>query len=262
MAPTLDSRPDTSATDEAMALAMETVSNATEAADAAESRAKQLENQLEQERAGSQLKGEFLATLSHEVRTPMNGVVSLSHKLLQSSLDNAQKQMVDAILGSSQTLMALVNDATDYTRLETGSLSVERIDFDLRIAMEQVATSLVPAAEARGLAFEGRVEAVVPTRLKGDPGRLRQVLLNLGQNAIRYADEGRVVLHVERDREDDTHVTILFRIESIAAGTGGSLRRAPTNPTARAARAARPSRWRSHAGSSSAWAGRSRPRTR
>lgn len=221
VAPTLDSRPDTSATDEAMALAMETVSNATEAADAAESRAKQLENQLEQERAGSQLKGEFLATLSHEVRTPMNGVVSLSHKLLQSSLDNAQKQMVDAILGSSQTLMALVNDATDSTRLETGSLSVERIDFDLRIAMEQVATSLVPAAEARGLAFEGRVEAVVPTRLKGDPGRLRQVLLNLGQNAIRYADEGRVVLHVERDREDDTHVTILFRIESIAAGTGG-----------------------------------------
>lgn len=209
--------PSQAAADEAMALATAAVSDATEAATAAESRAKQLEAQLEQERTNSQMKGEFLATLSDEVRTPMNGVVSLSHKLLQSGLDGAQRQMVDAILGSSQTLMALVNDASDYTRLEAGSMVVERIDFDLRVAMEQVATSLVPAAEARGLSFEAHVEALVPSRLKGDPGRLRQVLLNLGQNAVRFTDEGRVLLHVERDREDDTHVTILFRIESPVA---------------------------------------------
>ena len=212
------------AADEAMALATAAVSDATEAATAAEERAKKLEAQLEQERASSQMKSEFLATLSQEVRTPMNGVVSLSHKLLQSGLDGAQRQMVDALLGSSQTLMALVNDANDYTRLEAGSMAVERIDFDLRVAMEQVATSLVPAAEARGLTFETHVEALVPSRLKGDPGRLRQVLLNLGQNAIRFTDEGRVLLHLEREREDDTHVTMLFRVESPGAPAEGPRR--------------------------------------
>jgi len=205
--------PDPTAAEEAMALATATVADATAAAAAAEQRARALEAQLDEARTQSQLKGEFLATLSHEVRTPMNGVVSLSHKLQQSGLDGPQRQMVDAILGSSQTLMALVNDALDYSRLETDGMGMDRIDFDLRVAMEQVMTSLVPAAEARGLAFDVRVAALVPSRLKGDPGRLRQVLLNLGQNAIRHADEGRVVLKVERDSEDDTHVTIGFRVE-------------------------------------------------
>lgn len=216
---------ETNAADEAMALATATVADATAAAAAAEDRVKSLEAQLDDVRTQSQMKGEFLATLSHEVRTPMNGVVSLAHKLLQTDLDGAQRQMVDAILGSSQTLMVLVSDALDYSRLETGGATVDRIDFDLRVAMEQVVTSLVPAAEARGLVFDARVEALVPSRVKGDPGRLRQVLLNLGQNAIRFADEGRVVLRVEREREDDTHVTVTFRVESAgdarAAGRSG-----------------------------------------
>ena len=222
LVPALQATNDMSAADEAMALATAAVADATAESAAAEERAKVLEAQLDDARTQSQMKGEFLATLSHEVRTPINGVISLSHKLLQGGLDGAQRTMVDAILGSSQTLMVLVNDALDYSRLETGNQTLEQIDFDLRVAMEQVVNSLVPAAEARGLAFDARIEALVPSRLKGDPGRLRQVLLNLAQNAIRFTDEGRVLLRVEREREDDTHVTVTFRVESPADSAGAA----------------------------------------
>jgi len=201
--------------DVAMGQATAAVSDATAEANAAEGRAKALEAQLDLARSQSQMKGEFLATLSHEVRTPMNGVISLAQKLLQSGLDSGQKQMVDAILGSSQTLLALVGDALDYSRLETGGMSVDVIDFDLRVALEQVATNLAPAAEARALGFEVRFDALVPSRLKGDPGRLRQVLLNLGQDAIRFSESGRVQVRIERESEDDTHVSILFRVDNI-----------------------------------------------
>lgn len=202
------------AAEESMAAATAAVSEATAAMIAAEERAKALESQLDEARSQSQMKGEFLATLSHEVRTPLNGVISLSNKLLQSRLDAGQRQMVDAILGSSQTLMALVSDALDYSRLETGGMAAEQIDFDLRVAVEQVASALAPDAESRGLGFDARVEALVPSRLKGDPGRLRQVLVNLGENAIKFTEEGRVLLRVERESEDDTHVTVTFRVES------------------------------------------------
>jgi PAS domain S-box-containing protein len=182
-------------------------------------RVRALEVQLDEARAQSQMKGEFLATLSHEVRTPMNGVISVSHMLLQSGLAADQRQLVENIMGSSQTLMGLVSDALDYSRLETGGIPVETIDFDLRVAMEQVAAALGPAAEARGLGFDARVEALVPSRLKGDPGRLRQVLINLGQNAIKFTESGRVLLRVGRESENDTHVTATFRVES----TGSSV---------------------------------------
>lgn len=201
--------------DVAMGQATAAVSDATAEANAAAGRAKALEAQLDLARSQSQMKGEFLATLSHEVRTPMNGVISLAQKLLQSGLDNGQRQMVDAILGSSQTLLALVGDALDYSRLETGGMAVDAIDFDLRVALEQVATNLAPAAEARALGFEVRFDALVPSRLKGDPGRLRQVLLNLGQDAIRFSESGRVQVRIERESEDDTHVAILFRVDNI-----------------------------------------------
>lgn len=217
--------------DEAVALASAAVADASAASAAAESRVAELQAQLDDVRTQSQMKGEFLATLSHEVRAPMNGVISLSRKLLQSGLDGAQRQMVDAILGSSQTLMVLVNDATDYTSFEAGGGTLEVIDFDLRVALDQVSSSLVPVAEARGLGFDARVDAIVPSRLKGDPGRLRQVLLNLGQNAIRFTNEGRVSMRVERVSEDDTHVTLAFRVESPgtpAAGPGADARR-PAN---------------------------------
>lgn len=202
------------AAEEAAAFAAAALADVTAANAAAEARIADLQGQLEDARSQSQMKGEFLATLTHEVRSPMNGVISLSRKLLQSGLDGAQRQMVDAILGSSQTLMVLVNDATDYSSFESGGGTLDLIDFDLRVAMDQVASSLMPVAEGRGLDFDARVDAIVPSRLKGDPGRLRQVLLNLGQNAIRFAGDGRISLRVERVSEDDTHVTLAFRVES------------------------------------------------
>jgi PAS domain S-box-containing protein len=214
--------------DETMAAAAAAVTEAAAATSAAVERAKALEAQLDEARSQSQMKGEFLATLSHEVRTPMHVVIQTAHQLLQGPLSPEQRHQVGVVLDSTQSLMGLVSDAIDYSRLETGSLGVDQIDFDLRVAMEQVAGGLGPAAEARGLSFDARVEALVPSRLKGDPGRLRQVLLNLGQNAIKCTENGKVLLRAEREREDDTHVTILFRVES--TGSAVAPEAAPIRP--------------------------------
>lgn len=201
------------AADEAVAVATAAVADATAAATAAEEHARALEKQLDEVRGQSQIKGEFLATLSHEVRVPIEIVAGSAHRLLTLGLAGEQRQLVENIAGAGRALRDLVSDAIDYSRLEAGDLAVAHIDFDLRVALDQVAATLAPAAEARGLAFDARVAAVVPSRLQGDPGRLRQVLLNLGQNALQCAEAGAVQLLVERETEDDTHVTLAFRLE-------------------------------------------------
>ncbi len=212
---------DAFAADEALAAATAAVENATAATAAAEERAKALASRLEEVTSQSQMKGEFLATLSHEVRAPLDGMIGLTNRLLQNGLDTAQRQMVDEILRSSQTLMALVCEAVDYSRIENGGMAPECIDFDLRVGLEQASARLQADAAAHGTAFDTLVEALVPSRLQGDPGRLRQVLVNLGQNVLKANEGGRVRLHLARDREDDTHVTVRFRFESVA-DTGAS----------------------------------------
>ena len=167
------------------------------------------------------VKGEFLSTISQEMRTPMTGVLSMANILLQSELSPDQRQLVELMRESTQTLLTLVNDSMDYTKLEAGRLEVDTLDFDLRVTVDQIAGVLHPLAIGKGLAFESRVQGLAPSRLKGDPGRLRQVLLNLGSNAIRFTEQGSVSVRVEREEEDDSEVTLLFQIadtgEAIAA---------------------------------------------
>src|SRR6185503_17742686 len=168
----------------------------------------------------AQVKNEFLGTISREMRTPMAGVLNMTNMLLQGELSGEQRQIVELMRESTQTMLTLLNDSMDYTRLEAGRLEVDTLDFDLRVTVDQIAGVLHPLAIGKGLAFESRVQGLAPSRLKGDPGRVRQVLLNLGSNAIPFTEQGSVSVRVEREEEDDSEVTLLFQVTD----TGESIR--------------------------------------
>ena len=177
-----------------------------------------LEHSLAEARAAAQVKGDVLSTMSHEIRTPMNGVIGMTNLLLQGELPAESRHLVEMIQSSTQTLLALINDTLDYSRLEAGRMPVEKLDFDLRVTTDQVAGVLLPLAEAKALRFDTRISAVVPSRLQGDPGRVRQVLLNLGSNAVKFTERGSVSLSIEREAEDDHEVTLLFQVRDTGVG--------------------------------------------
>src|SRR5262249_23046678 len=153
-----------------------------------------------------------------EMRTPMSGVLSMTNMLLQGELTSDHRQIVELIRESTQTLLTLLSDTLDYSRLEAGRMPVDSLDFDLRVTVDQVARVLHPLAMGKGLGFESRVHALAPSRLKGDPGRVRQVLLNLGSNAVRFTDKGAVAVRVEREAEDDSEVMLLFQVTDTGGG--------------------------------------------
>ena len=151
---------------------------------------------------------EVLATMNQEIRAPMNAMIGMARLLLQTKLDEEQQALVDLIWKSGQATLRLVNDAYEFTRAESGQLDLDRIPFDLRVTIDETATSLTALAAEKGLVLECRVHPAVPSRLRGDPGRLRQVLLNLGERAIRGRAQGHVELLVSRLRENDQSVTL------------------------------------------------------
>jgi PAS domain S-box-containing protein len=189
-----------------------------EGAAAFETRIRELEKQLEDARSGERLKGEALATMSHEIRQPMNGVLGMTAMLAQTPLAPEQRKLVESIQDASQSLVTLLSDSLDHARLEAGKMVVDNIAFDMRVLVEQVATMFSAAAAAKGLTFESRVDPLVPSRLKGDPGRVRQVLVNLVGNATKFTERGGVSLRLERASEDDDHVTVLFRVADTGIG--------------------------------------------
>ena len=144
----------------------------------------------------SHAKSRFLATLAHEIRTPMTGVLGMSELLLGTPLELRQRGHVESIRRAGEHLMRLVNDALDLARIEAGKLELETQDFDLRALVGDVTALMEPVAEQRGLAFRVRVDDAAPRGLHGDPVRLRQILLNLLGNAVKFTDRGEVVLDV------------------------------------------------------------------
>ena len=143
---------------------------------------------------GSAAKTRFLATLGHEIRTPMTGVLGMAELLQTGELQPRQRQQVQAIQRAGEHLLRLVNDALDLARIEAGKLTLEDAPFDLHDLLDEVAALLQPLAQAKGLAFHLRREPGTPRALRGDAGRVRQVLLNLGSNAIKFTDTGEVRL--------------------------------------------------------------------
>jgi len=193
---------------------------ASAAPDAAElqSNIERLQAELDEACSIAQVKGEFLASMSHEIRTPMNGMMGMAQLLLETELDREQRGMVEVVLSSGQALLRLVNDTLDLSRVEAGRMELERLPFDLRAATSEVATLMAPMANERNLQFNSDVSHEVPSRVWGDPGRLRQVLLNLCGNAIKFTETGGVTLSVRRLGEDERTVSLRFAVVDTGIG--------------------------------------------
>jgi two-component system sensor histidine kinase/response regulator len=197
--------------------------------DALQRRIKQLERELEEQRltltkalrqaeTASRARGQFLSNVSHEIRTPMNGVIGMVSLLLDTNLDRRQREYAGIIRSSADSLLAVINDLLDYSKIEAGKLELERVEMDLRAHVEEVATSMAFQAAAKGLELVVDVALDVPERVMGDPGRIRQALTNLVSNAIKFTAHGEVVIRVLRELDLGAATLVRFEVQDTGVG--------------------------------------------
>ncbi len=161
----------------------------------------------------NEAKSVFFATMSHEIREPMNGVIGMTRLLLETPLTDEQRGFVEAVHDSGQALLTIINDILDLSRIEAGRLELDSIDFDLRTLLERALAIVMPRARDKGLALRLLIDPAVPSALRGDPGRIRQICLNLLGNAIKFTSVGEVSLEVRlvADRPADLRLGLTVR---------------------------------------------------
>ncbi len=180
--------------------------------------AQALQLQAQAAHAASEAKSRFLSMISHEIRTPLNGVIGANLLLRQTELDSRQRELVRASALSADALMGLIDDVLDFSRIEAGKLELDRVEVDLVELVDDAIELLSPKAQAKALVLAGWIEPEVPRRVEGDPSRIRQVLLNLLGNAIKFTDRGEVALRVDLARADDAAPVLRLEVSDTGIG--------------------------------------------
>jgi len=166
----------------------------------------------------SRAKSEFLANMSHEIRTPMNGIIGMTELALTTSLSNVQRDYLETVRGSAESLLVVINDVLDFSKIEAGKLHIDSVDFSLRQTLESTLKPLALQAKQKGLELLVDVHPKVPDAIVGDPGRLRQILVNLIGNAIKFTEAGEIVVTVTEDAAADRAARLVFTVADTGIG--------------------------------------------